>query len=339
MSGGCEDRNPENPTGGDLAVIGEGSPNESRVSIQTLQGIYHELTGKTEDVSKSYNQHFQISLEDLQQLNHRIIQCYEQYHIKAENCSVKVFFLNDTQERFSSFERFSAFNAGTTSTVESVLINYNFLIILPKSEKPQSYTVSVRIASRMAVEKQMRENMPFHLPKILRLMGNRTATVNIKYIDYAVARSLMTAVDQWFEGLPEAHSSWLQKQITRKSHLLPVIAKYLAGIGVAYLIFLHSAEFVPADASLHQLAVFSLLSFCGLFASYRAAYHLGSSAENHVDSWTPLSYLSLTAGDRNLIQKSSRSNKRSAFFACLNFAVAVSVSLIANLIVLAIVPK
>lgn len=40
---------------GDVAVIGEGTPNRTPVSLQVLQGIYHELTGKKEEVSKSYN--------------------------------------------------------------------------------------------------------------------------------------------------------------------------------------------------------------------------------------------------------------------------------------------
>ena len=53
--------------GGDVAVIGEGTPNRMPVSIQVLQGIYHELTGKTEEVSKSYSAGFQITHDALEQ--------------------------------------------------------------------------------------------------------------------------------------------------------------------------------------------------------------------------------------------------------------------------------
>ena len=166
-----------------MAVIGEGTANRTSVSLQLLQNIYHELTGKTEDVSKSYNESFQIVHADFDQLHHRIAQCIEQYNIKANNCSVKVYYINDTQETFSSLDRFKHFNAGSSSSVESVLIMYNFLIILPKLNQPQSYTLSVRTASRISIEKRMHSEMPlFHgVPKILRTMGSRTAVVTVKY--------------------------------------------------------------------------------------------------------------------------------------------------------------
>lgn len=160
---------------GDMAVIGEGTPNQTSVSLQVIQNIYHELTGKAEDVSKYYSESFQFVHADYEQLHHRISQCCEQYNIKASNCSIKVYYINDTQETFSSFERFKHFNVGSSSSVESVLLKYNFLIILPKLNQPQSYTLSVRTASRVSIEKKMREDMPFDVPKILRVMGGRTA--------------------------------------------------------------------------------------------------------------------------------------------------------------------
>lgn len=320
-------------TSGDLAVIGEGTPNETKVSIQVLQGIYHELTGKTEDVSKSYSEPFQASLSDFEQLNHRITQCCEQYNIKAGNCSVKVFYINDTQETFSSFDRFARFNAGTTSAVESVLVTYNLLIILPKAEKPQSYTLSVRLASRIAVERQMNDKMPFHIPKVLRSMGNRTAVVNVKYVDYAVARSLLNTVDQWFDGLAKAETLRFWSYLTKRSHLLPILSRYIVGISVAYLIYSTSSHFIPSESTLHQLAVFILWAFVGLFAAYRLAHHLGSTAENSLDRWSQLSYLSLTAGDRNLIKEASKSNRFNSITATAKFASALLVSLAAKIIV------
>lgn len=327
------DKELEPSASGDLAVVGEGTPSETKVSIQLLQGIYHELTGKTEDVSKSYSDPFQATLSDFEQLNFRITQCCEQYNIQAENCSVKVYYINDTQETFSSFERFASFNAGTTSAVESVLITYNFLIVLPKAGKPQSYTLSVRLASRIAVESQMRDNMPFHLPKILRTMGSRTGVVNVKYIDYAVARSLLNTADQWFDGLTKTQTSKTWKYVTSRTHYLPIISRYIVGIVVAYLAYRSTNQFIPTNANLQQLAIFSLLTFVGLFSAYRLAHHLGSAAENSLDKWSQLSYLSLTSGDKNLILKASEENRKSAIHAIIKFAGALSISILANIVV------
>jgi len=324
---------PEEQGSGNLAIIGEETSSQSKISLQVLQNIYHEITGKSEDVSKSYEDPFQISQEDLIQLNHRIMQSCEQYNIKAANCSVKIYYLNDTTETFSSFERFQAFNAGNSSAIESILLTYNFMILLPKIDKPQCYSLSVRIASPIAVESQFHSAMPFNLPKVLKIMGKRTAVVNVKYIDYAVARNLITTIDHWFQSVPKAEISKPWAFITRRSHFLPPVARYIVGIAVATLIFLSIENFINESATLTQYAKFSLCSLVGLFAAYRLAHHLGSSAEDSLDKWSPLAYLSLTAGDKKLIAQAERNNKGSIFKATLKFSSAILISLLAKVIV------
>jgi len=61
--------------------------------------------------------------------------------------------------------------------VESVLLKYNFLVLLPKTKKPQPYKVAIRLASRGAIVKKMLSDFYGPPPKIFRLMGNRIAVV------------------------------------------------------------------------------------------------------------------------------------------------------------------
>lgn len=103
---------------GDIAVIGESSSSTTQVSIQTLQGIYNELTGKSEQVGKSYSKAIRVQLADIEQLNYKITQVSEQYNVTTGNCSITVNYVNDTRDRFSSFERFKLHNSGSTSSVE-----------------------------------------------------------------------------------------------------------------------------------------------------------------------------------------------------------------------------
>lgn len=86
--------NSENGSSGNVAVIGETT--SSTVSLQTLQGIYNELTGKSEEVSKSYTKPIQIDFTHIEQLNRKITQVCEQYNIVSSNCSVAVFYIDDT---------------------------------------------------------------------------------------------------------------------------------------------------------------------------------------------------------------------------------------------------
>lgn len=318
---------------GDMAVIGEGTPNRSSVSLQLVQNIYHELTGKTEDISKSYNEPFQIVHADFDQLNHRISQCCEQYNIRANNCSVKIYYANDTQETFSSFERFSHFNAGSSSSVESVLITYNFLIVLPKLNHPQSYTLSVRTASRISIERIMRDEMLFDVPKILRVMGGRTGIVTVKYIDYVVARNLLNVVDEWFKTLPKARTNKYLDQVRKRSYYLPLIARYSVGAVVALFILRALPNLIPDNATLLQFAQIFLCTSVGLFAAYRLAHHLGRAAEASLDRWSELSYVSLTAGDKKEIEEARARNKNSLMTATLKFFGALLITGIAKIVI------
>ncbi|MEQ1486253.1 hypothetical protein [Methyloglobulus sp.] len=327
--------NPTNisPNGnGDVAVIGEGTPNRKEVSLQVLQDIYHELTGKNEEVSKSYDSSFQIEHSDFEQLNHRITQTCEQYQISSTNCSVKIYYINDTQETFSSFEKFSQFNSGSTSCVESVLLTYNFLILLPRINQPQSYTLTVRVASRITIENKMKEDVVF-LPKIFRMMRGRVGVVTVKYIDYAVARNILNVVDEWFNTLRSVKISPTLDFIRKRSSYLPLIARYTAVGVITFLIFLNLSKLLPENASIPDLGRFWLFSSFALFASYKLAHHLGSAAEDSLDNWSPLSYVSLTSGDKKVIEEAKNDNVKTIILALIKFISSLSVSVIAKLII------
>lgn len=318
---------------GDLAVIGEGPTNESAVSIQVLQNIYHELTGKTESVSKSYADPFRIRLGDFEQLNHRVLQCCEQYAVKALNCSAKVFYANDTQETFSSFERFRHFNAGSASPVESVLVTYNFMIILPKTQKVQSYTLSVRVASPISVSKKFRDSMPFDLPKIIKAMGQRTAIVTVNYVDYVVARTLLDTADVWLQTVERAQPSPAWQWIVARSHGVPVLSRYIAFSAAAFALWFALPLLVPPDGSAQQLARFMLGGAVALGAAYKLAHHIGLSAERSLDRWSALAYVELTAGDKRLVEEATSGNRRSVTAAAVKALLSLLVAVASKLIV------
>ena len=325
------------PVAGDMAVIGEGTPNRMPVSIQVLQNIYHELTGKAEEVSKSYEDALHVAFNDFKQLHLRIRQTCEQYNICSANCSVTVFYINDTKDTYSSFERFEAFNAGSSSSVESVLLNYNFLIILPKIAQPQSYTISVRIASPVAIQRKMNENM-FEVPKVFKLMGGpKTAVVNIKYIDYAVARTLLNTIDEWFSALPRSKSGAIWMFIRKHTDWLPLITRYLTGLVVGSTAVVIAPHFLRPTSTPLELAQFLLNALLCIFAAYKLAQHLGNAAEDSIDNWVDLSYVSLTDGDKREIELAKERNRGALVWGGLKLLGGLLVSVLAKFIANALV--
>tara|TARA_R110001592_G_C13044445_1_gene739594 strand:+ start:809 stop:1237 length:429 start_codon:yes stop_codon:yes gene_type:complete len=115
--------------------IGDNLP----VSMKIVQSIYNEITGKTERLSQTLRNNHDITFNDLKQLNIKIRQLYEQYNVVSKNCAVTVFHVNDCKEQFSSFERFEIYDSSNTSPCENVRLEYNFLIVLPGTQKAQPY--------------------------------------------------------------------------------------------------------------------------------------------------------------------------------------------------------
>src|SRR6516162_8968730 len=96
--------------------------------------------------------------------------------------------------------------------VESILLKYEFLIILPNVTKAQTYSIAIRVVSRLALERRMREGTasPF-LPRFIRLMGRNTGSVEISYADYTVARNFLSTIDDWFKTIPCSMENRLMK--------------------------------------------------------------------------------------------------------------------------------
>ena len=169
------------------------------ITMQQLQQIHSELTGKEGSISKYYDDPIHLSFDDVYQLHHRIKQTCEQYRIVSQSCSFTVYYIKNTKDEFNSFDRFEFQIAGGAEPVESVLLKYEFLVILPSLGKPQRYSISVRVVSRLAIERRMRqEASSFSLPRFIKVMARHTASVEITYVDYAVARTFLTAIDEWF---------------------------------------------------------------------------------------------------------------------------------------------
>ncbi len=329
-----EDSGAENPTR-DVAIVGESASGSTQISMQVLQNIYNEITGGTEELNKGYDKDFQIEYSDLEQLNYKFEQIVEQYHIESKNCSVKIYHLDDTRETFSSFERFRIYNKSSTSPVESILLKYNFLIVLPKTRKPQSYTISVRVASRVAIIKKMRsDDHVWVAPRpILRLMRGQTAMVSIDYVDYAVARNFLILIEGWFDSLNTGKSPYFLKVLRRKSEYVTTLTKYALGGVAVSLIYERLPLYLPQGGG--DLLIFAklvLIGFVLIFIAYQAGKYLGQKSEYALDELTELSFVKINKGDEKLIEEVKNDNRKIIIRAAVNFVVAVVIGVLASII-------
>lgn len=316
---------------GDVSLIGE-SGNSHKLSMQMLQDLYNEITGKTEEITKGYKSSYKITADDLKQLHIKITQLYEQYFIQSQNCSVTIFYEEDEKQVHSSFEKFECYDTSTLSPTESILFKYEFLIILPKTKRVQTYTLSIRIGSKITILKNIQENDPLP-PEISRIIIGRTAQVAIKYVDYTVARNFMNTIDKWFKALDHDTSSKAFKILEKNSKYIPRLAKYMTLLVTSYLAVQYAPQYL-SDNSVNLLILFniSVISFVCIFILFKLSEYLGKQSFENIQMMHTLSYVKLNRGDEKQIEKFEKKNSRMLFKAIVSLIASLSIGIISSIV-------
>lgn len=274
------------------------------VSLKVYQDVYHQVTGRTEQIRKRYTNNILLDFPQLQQLNHKITQLCDVHNVVAQNQVISIFHDKDRKEQFTSFDRLNAYNANSASPTVNVILKYNFSIIPAGLQQPQEYVITVRLTSRVALAKQMREDAPaFMHSRLLSYLNDCTAEITVDYVDYVIARGFAEAFDEWIRGCKcTPKKEWLIN-LRRWSHLVPDV---LQGIGIAlicYFALLAVPEYFGEKAALLIGARFWVIYSSASIIIFRMMGTAGSMIENSIDSFPVLSYLNLNSGDAGLIDE------------------------------------
>lgn len=316
-----EDRTEQEST---LVTIGDGN----RVSMQVVQDIYSELTGKKEKLARSLSINHQTTFEDINQLNTKIIQLYEQFSIVSSQCSVTLYRLNDQKEVFSSFERFQMYDSSSSTPSENINIEYHFLVVLPQTKATQSYKILINLHSRAALRKRAQNE--HGIPrKFFRILGGPTGNIEIEYVDYAVARTFMTAIQEWADALESEGGSKTIQVLQNYSEHFPFAFRVLTTLIVMLILLNNAAIIVSQGSSIAALFVAGVVAFGGTYLLAQIAFKAGQIAEQYVDEYQPSSALLLTRGDERVVSDLRRSNRSTVLKSVGALVVAFGINLLA----------
>lgn len=304
--------------GGDHELIYRGASGEttlSEVPVSVLQALYHELTGKTESLSKFFDRQVLIVYEDLRQLNFKVLQQIEQYKSIGRNVTIKVNCTDERSQTFSSWEKFSQYDQSSTAAVSEIFITYEFLVELPAVKKFHRYKLEIRLVSGVAAGNFL---SPFRMG-LFRITGMPAPIiVRIEYVDYLVAKNFISTIDEWVKSLAEIKSHWHFPRLQRHSghfrHIFPsctlaaaIYATYRLGITMNVLA-------VPSNP---KILLWGCIGGVLMVLSTMLGRIFGMQVENHVDSTTPISAIKLTRGDERAFERRFQSNKRELLLAAL----------------------
>lgn len=286
---------------GRVVRVGE---SQSQVSLKVYQDIYHHLTGRTEQIRKRYTENLLIDFSELEQLHHKVMQLCDVHRIVAKNETISVFHEKERKEQFTSFERFRAYNANTSSPTVSVVLKYNFSIIPAGLERSQEYIVTIRLTSIVGVLNQMEADAPaFMRGRFSRFMAGGAAEVTIDYADYVIARGFLEAFDEWVSGCKATPKSPSLNFLRRNSHYIPSITQLL----VVAIVIAFGLQAVPTffttQTTSATWARFFIIYSGGAYVLLNLVQITAGLIEQAIDTFPEMSYLNLNKGDVKLINE------------------------------------
>ena len=279
--------------------VGEGS---SLVPIKFYQDVYHQVTGRTEQISRKYKDNLLLELADIQQLHHKIAQLLDVHNVVASNEVITIFYEKERKEQFTSFERFKLYNANATSPCLSLVLKFNLSIIPAGLKKPQEYVVTVKLTSRVGMLKQLANDDEPGFMRGYFLTRTSTAEITIEYADYVVARGFMEAFDEWINGARKSYRSNVFTFLQKKSHMFPEILRLIGAIFLTSFALSAVPSLLGDSTSVQTWARFLVIYIGGAYIILSLLELSGTLLERAIDNYPTLSYLNLNKGDANLIE-------------------------------------
>lgn len=281
-----------------LLSMGESS---SGVSLKLYQDIYHQVTGRTERISRRYKDNLLLDLGDIVQLHHKISQLCDVHHIVASNEVVSIFYEKERKEQFTSFERFKLHNANATSPCLNVVLKFNFSLTPSGLKKPQEYVVTVKLTSRLGVMKQLEEDDSPSFMRGFFFSRSPTAEITVDYADYVIARGFMEAFEEWIKGTKRTADNTILKFVRTRSHYIPELFKVIGAVGLVVLALSNVATLTAVGILLSVWARFFVIYAGCSYIIISLLGLAGSWLEQAIDNYPTLSYVNLNKGDENLI--------------------------------------
>lgn len=296
--------------------------------FKIAQAIYNAVTGKTETLSRPYGKDYLVTRDDIHQLHEKLLQACSQWEVLQKNCNITVHHFEENKEVFSSFERFKVYDQSRTSPTESVVFEFNILLKLPGTEKPQPYKIVVRSLSKIAMIKRMEKEMA--PPSFFRFFSAGNIVIEVEYVDYVVARNMIGVLESWVSEIEiDSRYSWA-RPIQRFSHWIPPII-HASMIGIfGFALFSATPAVLPSGSESSTLAQWLILGASSLILAGLLGRAFGRMAETGIDRITSISAIKLNKGDDRLIERFKTRNRLRLLQAVSALVFAVAQGIVAN---------
>ena len=301
-----------------------------------LQAIYHAVTGKTENYSKSLNGNVRIQSHDIDRLYESIIQQIEHYTVIAPpTTTIIVKTSNSKSIQYSSWERFKVIQVNIQEVTSEVAMKIEFVAMLPNTDTPQRCIINILLDSSLPViisRQNNDEDMDDDFGYIY-FVGRdwRTVKISIDFVDFLIARLFTSIIEEWFNTLEKIQKPALTNFVSRN---IMAIGQSLSALGrLGFAFFLIGLAYFSGDQIdgvkyiMYAISIALMLwVFVSLTVNVAKKWFLRRLGENILPS-----IILLTDGDKSACNKID-SKRNSTSFTLTGLAGTVVLGILINVI-------
>ena len=142
-------------------------------------------------------------------------------------------------------------------------------------------------------------------------MEDGIINLDIEYVDYVVARNMISTLDSWVREIEVTKRSKLLKFLQRYSHWIPQISGVLLFL-FSTLSGIYSADVIlNNESTLNLQSKFLISTFSFITVFYFIGNWFGRMAEYSIDRIEDISYIEINKGDKKLLEEFKKRNNRS----------------------------
>ncbi len=230
----------------------------SHLPKTALQAIYHAVTGKTENITKTMRGNVLIKSQDFDDLYH-FLQDQSGIHTCVVEPTVTVVVQDEVGRAitYSSWEKYKALSLPSKEITSEVSLRFEFLLQLPNTQHPQRCVVDVNLDSSLPVIASDRpRDLDGDLGFMVLFMGKwQTVKVSIDFVDFLIAKSFLALVEEWFVKLTPTPDNQVNRVIAKRYGLIRSLVNESPRLGAAAYLVAAAYFFDASDYSLQTLLI------------------------------------------------------------------------------------
>lgn len=320
-----------------MSELMEPNENDNRqghqLALQSPEDIYfaiHEkINAKNEEVSKAYKEDLLLQYEDIKELHLKTSQTITSFSPKGGVPGLRIAITHNEgeSEKFNSFEDFEKHNITNPNPTSSVIFIYSFTIYDEASKQIEHYKITNKLSSRLSKLNQIeKEAPPFISRHLIVNFVSKTAEIKVEHSDYVKARTFIAMFDDWVKGCRKSDTTNKKlNPLKHYSHLIPKFGK----LTIYALLAIFTALAVDSSIVDIQSAVKFLVFYISIFVILGSTSKMFlNKIERAIDNNIVLSYINICKGDKNLINKYSKRNKKSFWLGMFGLAGTITLGIL-----------